>query len=159
VRVLKIIGDIDIGLDLPKDADIVEVTLPEYLDTTYEDRFDLILCVHILQTLWTDEVSAAIIKLVGDLAHLGELHIHVPATEQAVKAMLQGIHDQVAFYMVWGSKDRPFHTGFNLLWLRAIVEQTGAIIRTATMGKFSISAKDEEKVGIEHVVIATVVDP
>ena len=157
MRVLKIVGDIDIGLDLPKNTEITEVKLSDYAVTEYAEKFDMILCVHALQTLWTDQVSEVVNKLVNDLANMGELHIHVPATEQALKAMLKGSQDPVAFYMVWGSKERPFHTGFNLLWLRLIVEQTGAIIRTATMGTFKLTSGEREVSAVEHIVIATVI--
>jgi hypothetical protein len=157
VRVLKITSDIDINVDLPEDAEITEVKLDDYMVTEYDHKFDIILCVHALQTLWTDQVSGVIQKLVDDLAQMGELHIHVPATEQALKALMKGSQDPVAFYMVWGSKDRPFHTGFNLLWLRLIVEQAGAIIRVATVGKFKLTSAGKEVPAVEHIVIATVI--
>ena len=143
MRVLKIIGDIGINTNLPEDADITEVKLDDYMVTEYEEKFDVILCIHTLQTLWTDQLSGAIEKLLNDLVNYGELHIHVPATEQAVRAMLKGIQDPVIFYMVWGSRERPFHSGFNLLWLRALVENAGGIVRTATMGKFKMQRGDE----------------
>jgi hypothetical protein len=157
MRVLKIIGDIDIKLDLPEDTEITEIKLDDYLVTEYENKFDIILCVHALQTLWSDQISDAAEKLVNDLEERGELHIHVPATEQAVKAMLTGTQDPVAFYMVWGTKERPFHCGFNLMWLRGIVEQSGAIVRSANMGVFKMKKGNEEVKAVEHVVIATVI--
>ena len=157
MRVLKIVGDINISVDLPKDAEIIEANLEEFISTEYEDKFDIILCVHVLQSLWTDQVSEVIGKLVNDLKEKGELHIHVPATEQATKALLQGVQDPVAFYMIWGSKERPSHTGFNLFWLRTLVEQTGAIVRNATMGKFKMVSGDKEVYALEHIVIATVI--
>jgi hypothetical protein len=157
MRVLKIIGDINIGLDLPKDTEVVEIAINDYMVTDYEEKFDMILCIHALQTLWADQTADAIQKLVDDLKEMGELHIHVPATEQATKALLKGTQDPVAFYMIWGSKERPFHSGFNLYWLRGIVENAGAIVRTATMGKFKMTSGDKELYAVEHVVIATVI--
>jgi hypothetical protein len=157
MRVLKIVGDIDIKLDLPPDTDITETKLADYLVTEYDNKFDIILCVHALQTLWPDQVSSATEKLVNDLGERGELHIHVPATEQALRSMLKGTQDPAALYMIWGTRDNPFHSGFNLMWLRAIVEQSGAIVRSANMGIFTMKKGDEDVRAIEHVVIATVI--
>ena len=156
MRVLKIIGDIDIKLELPEDAEIVDVKINDYLVTEYDEKFDIILCVHALQTLWVGQTTQAIEKLVDDLADRGELHVHVPATEQALKSMLRQQQDPMVFYMIWGTKDRPFHSGFTLLWLRALIEQTGASIRRAEMGVFKMQQGEKEVRGVEHVVIATV---
>lgn len=157
MRILKIIGDIDINLELPKDAEIQTAKLNDYIVTEYKEKFDIILCVQVLQTLWAAQVGQAIEKLVEDLEHMGELHIHVPATEQAAKALLKEEADPVAFYLLWGTEDRPFHTGFTLTWLRAEVMAAGAIVRSANIGLFNLRFNEREVRAPEHVVIATVV--
>lgn len=156
MRVLKIIGDIDIALELPEDAHIETVKMDDYMVTEYEERFDMILCVHTLQTLWAAQIGDAVKKLVGDLAHRGELQIHVPATEHAAKALIKDETDPIAFYMIWGTEKRPFHTGFTLMWLRAIIEQSGAIVRRANIGLFNFQFNEVEVRAPEHVVTATV---
>jgi hypothetical protein len=157
MRVLKVVGDIDVNLDLPEDTEITEIGLEDYLEATYEEKFDLIFCVHVLQALWASQVSDVIGKLVSELKQGGELHIHVPATEQAAKALLLNETDPVAFYMIWGTEKRPFHTGFTLLWLRAILTQVGAIVRNANMGIYNLTFNGREAKAVEHVVIATVI--
>lgn len=157
MRVLKIIGDIDIKLELIEDTEITRVGLDDYIATDYDEPFDMILCVHALQTLWADEIGPVIIKLLKDLKDRGELRIHVPATEQALKSMLRQQQDPMAFYMVWGTKDNPFHSGFTLLWLRALIEQAGAVIRLADMGIFTVKQGEKDVKGVEHVVVATVI--
>jgi len=156
MRILKIIGDIDININLPEDTEVFESKLSDYMVTEYEEKFDMIFCIHALQTLWADQVGDAIQKLVKDLKDRGELHIHVPATEQAMKTLLKNENDPTLFYMIWGSKENPFHVGFNLVFLRALVEESGALIRQATIGLFSMKRGDEEVKAVEHIIVATV---
>jgi hypothetical protein len=157
MRVLKIISDIEIVVTLPEDAEIVTVSMGDYLTQEYQEKFDMIFCVHSLQTLWASQVASAIKKMVGDLANLGELYIHVPATEHAAKALLRDETDPAAFYLIWGTEKRPFHVGFTLFWLRALVEQAGAIVRNANVGVFKLEFNGQEVKAPEHEILATVV--
>ena len=157
MRILKIAGDVDIKLDVPDDAEVVDVAIDEYLVYDFEEKFDLIFCTHALQSLWATELSEAFKKLVDDLAHMGELHIHVPAIEPAVKSIIKNVVDPLAFYVLWGTRGRPFHSGFTLEWLRATVEAAGGLVRSANMGMFRLQREDEVIDAIEHVVIATVI--
>lgn len=157
MRILKIFGDINIEIDAPEDAEIIEIDINEYRDTEYEEKFDLIFCIHALQTFWAHEVNDVIKKLVDDLAHMGELHIHVPAVEQAAKSLLKNETDPLSFYMIWGTQNRPFHCGFTLLWLRAAVTQAGGLVRDASFSRFNIKLDDKELGAIGHAVLATVV--
>ena len=157
MKVLKIIGDIDITADLPEDAIIQTVKLDDYMVTEYPERFDMILCVHVLQTLWAHQVSAVIAKMVGEVKHLGELHIQVPATELAAKSLLKNVTDPLAFYLIWGTTSRPFHCGFTLLWLRAQMEQTGVITRYANSRAIELLFDGKKRRIPEHAVIATVI--
>lgn len=157
MRVLKIVGDIDIAIDVPEGTEIITTDMETYLNTTYEEKLDMIFCIHALQTLWGSEVTGAIEKLVNDLAHMGELHVHVPAIEQAAKSLIRGETDPLAFYLTWGTPARPFHCGFTLMWLRALIVQAGAIVREATMNSFVLESDGQELGAIGHAVLATVI--
>lgn len=157
MRVLKIIGKIDININVPEDAVITTVSINDYLNTQYEEKFDFIFCVYVLQSLWTNKVGSAISKLVNDLAHMGELHIYVPAAEQAAKALIKGGDDPITFYQLWGTKEFPTHTGFTLVWLRALVVQAGALVRRANLSQFKLSYEDKEVTALGHFLLATIV--
>ena len=158
MRVLKIMGDVDIQINLPEDAEVTTVRLEDFINTDYGDlKFDIIACVHVLQTLWSHEVFDAIQKLVDTLANKGELYIHVPGIEQAVKPLIKNTLDPVAFYLIWGSEKTPFHTGFTLMWLRQLVMKAGGIVRNANVGLFNLEYSGKKVKGIEHHLLATVV--
>jgi hypothetical protein len=157
MRVLKITGQIDINLDIPEGSEVTTVSLQDYLETEYEHPFDFIFCVHVLQTLWAKQVGAAVEKLIHDLAHMGEIHLYVPAAEQAAKSMLKGETDPVIFYLLWGTEDQPSHTGFTLLWIRALLVQYGALVRRAEFSRLSLSFNDKESNVLGHYLLATTV--
>lgn len=156
MRVLKIIGGIDINVNVPEGSEITTVTLQEYLETEYDHQFEFIFCVHVLQTLWSSEVGPAINKLIKDLAHMGELHIYVPAAEQAAKAFIKGETDPALFYLFWGTKKEPHHSGFTLMWLRALLVQSGALVRRANLSRFTLNFEDQETNAVGHYLLATV---
>jgi hypothetical protein len=120
------------------------------------DRYDLIVCVHVLQTLFASDVMEVFVKMANDLVPMGELHVHVPAMDFAAKKIIKSDADPIAFYMVYGSKETPFHCGFNLLWLRALATQAGMLVRSAQAGLFDITYSDRKVQVPEHVVVATV---
>lgn len=157
MRVLKIIGGIDININVPEGSEITTVTLKEYIKTEYDTQFEFIFCVHVLQTLWSSEVGAVVEKLVNDLAQMGELHIYVPAAEQAAKAFIKGETDPALFYLFWGTKKKPHHSGFTLMWLRALLVQSGALVRRANLSQFTLTFEDQEANALGHYLLATVV--
>jgi len=157
MKVLKIVGDLDIKTDLPEDAEITTVKLDDYMVSECEEQYDMILCVHVLQTLWAHQVGDVIKQMIGELKDRGELHIQVPSAELAAKAMLKNQTDPLAFYLIWGTSNRPFHCGFTLLWLRAMVAQAGAIERYANVRIIKLQFNGSEENVPEHYVIATVI--
>jgi hypothetical protein len=157
VRVLNIESDISAKLDLPKGTEIVEIKLNDYLNTTYEEKFDMIVCVHALQRLWPHQLGDAFKKLTHDLKDMGELHIHVPATDIACKALTKSQADPASLYMIWGNVDKPFHCGFTMLWLRAMLQEIeGVIIRDANAALYRVQYQDQERKIPEYVVVATI---
>jgi hypothetical protein len=157
MKVLKIIGDIDINAQLPEDAEVITTKIDDYMVAEYEEPFDMIFCIHVLQTMWGTRVNGVIDKMVKELKPMGELHVYVPAVEYAAKVLAKNNPDPVALYMIWGSQDRPFHCGFTLMWLRALVEETGAVVRSANVGIFTLNFNDQEARVPQHAVVATVI--
>jgi len=158
MRILKILGNIEIDFEVPEDAIVESVKINDYLVTEYEEKFDLIFCIHTLQLLWPYQVADAISKMVADLKDKGELHIHVPATDMAMEKFINNHADIAPLYMLWGTVENPFHCGFTLLYLRVLLTNCkGALVREAKTGAYTISKDDQKEQVPEYVVVTTVI--
>jgi 2-polyprenyl-3-methyl-5-hydroxy-6-metoxy-1,4-benzoquinol methylase len=124
------------------------------LDMASPELYDVVYCSHALQFVPRQKVPLTIEALKAKVKSGGELWFITPSLEWAASQVVRNEPNPLIQTTIYGNGEEVYRSGFTLLWLRALLENIGLIVRKATQQMWMVKQGEDTLTIPENVVVA-----